>query len=234
MADIESTSRKAPLSAKVKVSSVNTSKIEAVFTFCLHHQHFLSSNRNSLLTIGGVLSGLLLGMAVKAIFWPPGVDGKEVTIDPYLLRYVSLPGILYIRVILLLIAPLLVSSLATSLLHTEDEDGDNDESSEHQEHSSPAKPSSEINAKKLLITTLTFFVSFTLVAGLLGISLVVLFQPGVSSSSSSSSSSSTSSSLPISVRQMSTTTNRNSQIEQAKRAIEQKNYKSDALNNLIL
>lgn len=154
-------------------------------------------------------------MLVKSIFWPD----KEDQIDPYLLRYISLPGVLYIRVIMLLIAPLLVSSLATSLLQAEDEGEEGDQNN-------VLKSETEIDAKKLLITTLVFFISFTLVAGLMGISLVVTFQPGVSSSSVEQ----------LNIKQISSTmtTNQSSLIEQRKRAIEQKNYKTDALNNLIL
>ena len=69
----------------------------------------MASNQISLKTIAGVIVGLLSGLIVKSIFWP-----NDHQVDPSLLRYLSLPGTIYIRVFMLLITPLLVTSLSTS------------------------------------------------------------------------------------------------------------------------
>ncbi len=70
---------------------------------------FWSENQTSLKAIIGVVAGLLVGLAVKAIFW-----GPDQEVDPNLLRYLSLPSLLFIRAFLILIIPLLIASLSTS------------------------------------------------------------------------------------------------------------------------
>ncbi|CAG2172310.1 unnamed protein product [Oppiella nova] len=65
-------------------------------------------NVYSLLIIISAILGLICGFILKSIF----------TISPLLLTYIGLPGKLVIRAFMMIIVPLIVSSLATSITNT--------------------------------------------------------------------------------------------------------------------
>ncbi|KAI2796313.1 hypothetical protein BLOT_015867 [Blomia tropicalis] len=139
-------------------------------SFYTKFKKIYESNRNSILTILSVLVGLICGIIIRTLFWPDG------NINPYLLRYASLPGTIYIRAFLMLVVPLLVTSVATSLLHSEMNEPNSDSEDVQ------LVTNEEIDPKKLLSLSLMFFVCFSLFASLLGISLMTIVKPGLNQS----------------------------------------------------
>lgn len=158
------------------------------------------------MTILGVVSGLLAGQVTKCIFWPDGTP-----VDPYLLRYISLPGQIYIRAFLLLIVPLLVSSLSTSLLFTEN---DSNEKSKNIKDCG-------IDGRKLLLTTLIFFVCFSTFSAAMGISLMAIVSPGTINNY-------------VIIQTDPQSVNQSNLISTTKRRIEVTNSKSDSILNIIM
>lgn len=99
------------LAVSEKLSTTQAKKV-MLASFRTKLSAFWSKNQTSLSSIIGVVAGLLVGLATKAFFW--GEAGQEV--DPNLLRYLSLPSLLFIRAFLILIIPLLIASLSTSMM----------------------------------------------------------------------------------------------------------------------
>lgn len=198
-------------------------------------QTIYTANRISLNSIIGVFLGLILGLVVKAIFW---ADGQPV--DPNLLRILSLPGLLFIRCFLILIIPLLIASLSTSLLLFSYLSnlyfkipflctkgffaGRGTVSSDSSEQS--ADNDDGINAKKLLLLTFVFFVGFSLFTAYLGISLMASVKPGASNNAATV--------LPNSILNTVNLTASQIDIESVKKRIEHENGQIDSLYNIIL
>lgn len=125
----------------------------------------------------GVFGGLLTGLAFKAIFY------SNSPVDAHLLRYCSLPGQLYLRLLFLLIVPLLVCSLSLSLLGKNEEE-EQEELSKNNSTEEKNDLSENLDAKKLLLYTLAFFVALSMICAVAGVSIMMIFQPGVLVSSS--------------------------------------------------
>lgn len=58
----------------------------------------------------GVLAGLLTGRVLKTTIW----NGRKI--DHQIIRYLALPGVIYMRLLICIIAPLLITSLSLSFL----------------------------------------------------------------------------------------------------------------------
>ncbi|KAI2806852.1 Neutral amino acid transporter B(0) [Blomia tropicalis] len=123
---------------------------------------FFRENQNSLWTICGVISGLLVGLLTKFILSQNGID----QIDPTIHRFISLPGAIYIRVCMMLIAPLLLCSLATSLIN-----GENVDEPSHNENNRKEE-------SNFLFTSILFFIGFTGISAAIGIGTMALVKPG--------------------------------------------------------
>lgn len=145
----------------------------------------------SVYTIASILLGLACGLAARQIIW------SGATVDSQLIRYISFPGTIYIRVFYMMIVPLLVVSLTTSMfactllmlvfifkLHiclvlgflqdsTMKEQLDNQNNPESDEIYSP---------QKLIGTTIVFFMAFSAITAFIGVGLMIILSPGSSSS----------------------------------------------------
>lgn len=170
--------------------------------------------------MAGVFGGLAAGLAFKALFF------ENSPVDPYLIRYLALPGQLYLRLLFLLIVPLLVCSLSLSLLSSESSsktDPQDGFSNNNVTTLNPSETEVEVDAKKLLLYTFAFFVALSMISAILGISLMLIFKPGVSSLESSTLGSHSSSFSLV----------QHDPILLAQKRIQQANDRTDSLYNLV-
>ncbi|CAG2103090.1 unnamed protein product [Medioppia subpectinata] len=104
------------------------------------------ANGPSLLIIVSAVLGLCFGFILKSIF----------TISPVVLTYIALPGTLIIRAFMMIIVPLILASLATSITGTKR--GEN---------------------KRLIIWTFVLIVVFSSCCSTFGAIMVSIIKPGV-------------------------------------------------------
>lgn len=139
------------------------------------HQRLIDTNRFALYTVFAVLTGVFFAQIIKG-YLHTGPNGK---IDHQLLRYLSLPGVIYMRAFILIIAPLLVTSLSLSFLPIKSENPFdklrrfNDQKQKQQQR--PKKKMEKFDAHKLIVVTFIVFGAFSLLASIFGACLMLTF-----------------------------------------------------------
>ncbi|KAH9420187.1 excitatory amino acid transporter-like [Dermatophagoides pteronyssinus] len=138
-------------------------------------KRLIDTNRFALYTVFAVLTGVFFAQIIKG-YLHTGPNGK---IDHQLLRYLSLPGVIYMRAFILIIAPLLVTSLSLSFLPIKSENPFdklrrfNDQKQKQQQR--PKKKMEKFDAHKLIVVTFIVFGAFSLLASIFGACLMLTF-----------------------------------------------------------
>nr|XP_027205700.1 excitatory amino acid transporter 1-like isoform X2 [Dermatophagoides pteronyssinus] len=128
----------------------------------------IRTNKHSLTTIIAIIFGLSLGFVFRIYVWP-----DEHSIDKQKIRYLELPGLIFLRSFRLLLAPVLITSLTTSFFTDK---ADNNESNDLQQQ----RPGGKYDLQKVTAMSFIFFISFSIFTSILGIITVSLLKPGSS------------------------------------------------------
>ncbi|KAH9490476.1 hypothetical protein DERF_016676 [Dermatophagoides farinae] len=113
-------------------------------------RELIRTNKHSLTTIIAIIFGLSLGFVFRNHVWP-----DEHSIDKQKIRYLELPGLIFLRSFQLLLAPVLITSLTTS-----------------------QEPKYDL--QKVTAMSFLFFISFSIFTAILGITAVSILEPGSS------------------------------------------------------
>ncbi|KAF7490581.2 Excitatory amino acid transporter 3 [Sarcoptes scabiei] len=150
-------------------------------------KRIIVSNRFALYTGFSVMAGVVCGLCIKTILWS---DGK-VKIDHQTLRYIALPGVIYMRSFMLIIAPLLVTSLSLSFLPSKIENqfdklrrfNGHQRTNQYENratdinHNRFGDSSNETIAHKLIWVTFITFGLLSLLAAIFGACMMLTFGP---------------------------------------------------------
>ncbi|KAH7645619.1 excitatory amino acid transporter 1-like protein [Dermatophagoides farinae] len=130
-------------------------------------RELIRTNKHSLTTIIAIIFGLSLGFVFRNHVWP-----DEHSIDKQKIRYLELPGLIFLRSFQLLLAPVLITSLTTSFFCDKI---DNNESNDFQQ-----RPGTKYDLQKVTAMSFLFFISFSIFTAILGITAVSILEPGSS------------------------------------------------------